>query len=94
MASLTSRVFRIAASDYVTTALLAPLVAPLEREAPSIRLEIVLPDESTPERLAKGDFDLVPTPEEFLDPGHPADLLFEEAHLVVGCECNRCCGWR
>jgi LysR family transcriptional regulator, nod-box dependent transcriptional activator len=83
-----SRVFRIAASDYITTVLLAPLVAAIEREAPYIRLEIVLPDESTPERLAKGEFDLVLTPEEFLDPGHPADLLFEEAHVIVGCERN------
>ena len=83
-----ARVFRIAASDYIATVLLAPLVAALEREAPMIRLEVVLPDESTPERLAKGEFDLVLTPEEFLDPGHPADLLFEEAHVVVGCERN------
>jgi LysR family transcriptional regulator, nod-box dependent transcriptional activator len=83
-----SRVFRIAASDYITTVLLAPLVAAIEREAPRIRLEIVLPDESTPERLAKGEFDLILTPEEFLDPGHPADLLFEEVHVVVGCERN------
>lgn len=83
-----SRVFRIAASDYITTVLLAPLVAALEREAPRIRLEIVLPDESTSERLAKGEFDLILTPEEFLDPGHPADLLFEEAHVIVGCARN------
>jgi LysR family transcriptional regulator, nod-box dependent transcriptional activator len=83
-----TRVFRIAASDYITTVLLAPLVAALEREAPRIRLEIVLPDESTPERIAKGEFDLVLTPEEFLDPGHPAELLFEEAHVVVGCQRN------
>lgn len=83
-----SRVFRIAASDYVTTVLLAPLVAALEHEAPLIRLEIALPDEATPSRLAKGEFDLVLTPEAFLAPGHPADLLFEEAHVVVGCHGN------
>lgn len=83
-----SRVFRIAASDYIATVLLAPLVAALEREAPRIRLEIVLPDESTPERLAKGEFDLILTPEEFLEPGHPADLLFQEAHVIVGCKHN------
>ena len=83
-----SRIFRLAASDYVTTVLLAPLLAQLEREAPRIGLEIVLPDESTPERLAKGEFDLILTPEEFLEPGHPAELLFEEAHVVVGCEGN------
>lgn len=83
-----SRLFRLAASDYVTTVLLAPLLAVIEREAPRIGLEIVLPDESTPERLAKGEFDLILTPEEFLEPGHPAELLFEESHVVVGCERN------
>ena len=83
-----SRVLRIAASDYITTVLLAPLLAQLEREAPRIGLEIVLPDEATPERLAKGEFDLILTPEEFLEPGHPSELLFEEAHVVVGCERN------
>lgn len=86
--AIASRVFRIAASDYVATVLLAPLVAALERDAPRIGLEIVLPDESTPERLAKGEFDLILTPEEFLEPGHPAELLFEESHVVVGCERN------
>ena len=83
-----SRMFRIAASDYVTTVLLAPLLAQLEGEAPRIWLEIVLPDEATPERLAKGEFDLILTPEEFLEPGHPSELLFEEAHVVVGCDRN------
>ncbi len=83
-----SRVFRIAASDYITTVLVPPLLAALEREAPRIGLEIVLPDEATPERLAKGEFDLVLTPEDFIEPGHPAELLFEEVHVVVGCARN------
>ena len=83
-----SRVFRIAASDYIATVALAPLLQELEREAPALKLEILLPDESTPERLAKGEFDLVLTPEDFIEPGHPAELLFEERHVVVGCENN------
>ena len=83
-----SRVFRIAASDYITTVALAPLLQELEREAPAFKLEIALPDESTPDRLAKGEYDLVLTPEDFIEPGHPAELLFEERHVVVGCENN------
>jgi DNA-binding transcriptional LysR family regulator len=86
--AVSTRVFRIAASDYIATVLLAPLLAALEREAPAIRLEISLPTDATADRLAKGEFDLVLTPEEFLDPGHPAELLFEERHVVVGCERN------
>jgi DNA-binding transcriptional LysR family regulator len=37
------RVFRIAASDYIATVALAPLLRELEREAPSLKLEISLP---------------------------------------------------
>lgn len=86
--ALSSRVFRIAASDYIATVLLAPLLKELEHEAPSIRLEISLPSDATSERLAKGDFDLLLTPEEFLGPEHPAELLFEERHVVVACRSN------
>jgi hypothetical protein len=28
------------------------------------------------------------TPEDFIEPGHPAELLFEERHVVVGCAHN------
>lgn len=83
-----SRVFRIAASDYIATVLLAPLLKALEQEAAAIRLEISLPTDSTPDRLAKGEFDLLLTPEEFLEPKHPAELLFEERHVVVACQHN------
>ena len=82
------RVFRIAASDYIATVALAPLLRELEREAPSLKLEISLPDESTSERLANGEYDLVLTPEDFIEPGLPAELLFEERHVVVGCVHN------
>lgn len=83
-----SRVFRIAASDYIATVLLAPLLAKLEEEAPLIRLDISLPSDSTSARLAVGDFDLLLAPEEFIDPDHPSELLFEERHVVVGCAHN------
>jgi LysR family nod box-dependent transcriptional activator len=82
------RTFRVAASDYVATVLLAPLLKALEQAAPGVRLEISLPADSTSERLAKGEYDLVLTPENFIEPDHPADLLFEEAHVVVGCARN------
>ena len=83
-----TRVFRIAASDYIATVLLAPMLKSLEQDAPAIRLEISLPDDSTAERLAKGEFDLLLTPEEFVEQDHPVELLFEERHVVVGCASN------
>lgn len=86
--AVSSRVFRIAASDYVAIVLLAPFLAQLEREAPMIRLDMSLPGDTTSARLAKGDFDLLLTPEEFVEPDNPAELLFKERHVVVGCEHN------
>ena len=83
-----SRTFRLAASDYIATVLLAPLLEALEDEAPTVRLEISLPGDATSRRLAIGDFDLLLTPEDFIDPDHPAELLFEERHVVVGCRHN------
>ncbi len=83
-----TRVFRVIASDYIATVLLAPLLAALERDAPGVRLEITLPGDTTADRLANGEFDLLLTPEAFIEPDHPAELLFEEAHVVVGCRHN------
>jgi LysR family transcriptional regulator, nod-box dependent transcriptional activator len=82
------RRFKIAASDYITTVLLVPLLRSLEHEAPFVRLDITLPADATSARLANGDYDLILTPEEFVDPIHPTELLFEERHVVVGCTRN------
>jgi LysR family transcriptional regulator, nod-box dependent transcriptional activator len=79
-----ARIFRIVASDYIATVLLVPLLRALESEAPNLRFEIALPTEEAAARLGKGEYDLILTPQEFIDPAHPAELLFEERHVVVG----------
>ncbi|BBD98213.1 LysR family transcriptional regulator [Sphingobium amiense] len=78
------RLFRIVASDYVTTVLIGPLVERLEKIAPNVRLEITLPRNDIAERLEDGDIDLIVSPERFLEGPHPRELLFEERHVVVG----------
>lgn len=83
-----TRRFRIAASDYITTVLLVPLRRLLETEAPGISMEISLPEDGTADRLAKGEFDLILTPREFVAPDHPTALLFEERQVVVGWKDN------
>ena len=83
------RRFRIAASDYITTVLLVPLLRSLEHEAPFVRLDVTLPADATSARLANGDYDLILTPEEFAEPSHPTELLFEERPVVVACARNR-----
>ena len=78
------RRFRIDASDYITTVLLAPLIGALHVEAPDVRLDLALPSAASNERLENGEIDLLITPDEFLEPDHPRELVFEERHVVVG----------
>lgn len=78
------RVFRLIASDYITAAVIAPLSRRLARVAPGIRLEVVLPSDSSSDLIAQGKFDLLITPEQFINPDQPAEFLFEERHVVVG----------
>jgi LysR family transcriptional regulator, nod-box dependent transcriptional activator len=80
----TQRVFRLIASDYITAAVIAPLSRRLAAIAPGIRIEVVLPSDNSSELLAEGKFDLLITPEQFINVGQPAELLFEERHVVVG----------
>lgn len=82
------RVFRIAASDYIASVLLAPLIRQILPIAPDVRIDIELPGEATAGRLNNADIDLVLTPEEFVERDHPAELLFEERHIVVSCANN------
>lgn len=82
------RIFRVGASDYITTVLLAPLMQRLEREAPNVGLELFLPDQLTSDKLDAGTIDLHISPDVFIEGDHPRELLFEEDHVLVGCETN------
>lgn len=78
------RRFRIGASDYITTVLLTPLLPVIEQQAPGVRIQIIQPSQRIKDLFEQGEIDLMLTPEEFLAPDHPAELLFEERHVVVG----------
>ncbi|MCX7284280.1 MAG: LysR family transcriptional regulator [Novosphingobium sp.] len=82
------RTFRLIASDYITAAVIAPLSRRLSLEAPSIRIEAVLPSDGSSDLIAQGAFDLLITPEDFINPNQPAELLFEERHVIVGWDRN------
>lgn len=82
------RKFRVVASDYITTVLLGPALRLLHKEAPHIQIEITLPRSDILEMLDDGEIDLLISPEQFLSPDHPRELLFEERHVVVGCATN------
>lgn len=82
------RTFRIVASDYITTVLIGPALRMLHKEAPDVRIEINLPRSEILDQLEDGEIDLLISPEQFLSPHHPRQLLFEERHVVVGCSTN------
>ena len=81
--AVSDRQFRIAASDYVTTVLMGPLLAALADEAPSIGFTFDLPGPSSQTALANGALDLLLTPENFVHPDHPAEPVFDERHVVA-----------
>jgi LysR family nod box-dependent transcriptional activator len=82
------RTFSVVGSDYATAAVLVPLVTRLEASAPGIRLEILSPNDDSASQLAEGKVDLLITPDSFIHPDHPAELLYEEEHVVVGWSSN------
>jgi LysR family nod box-dependent transcriptional activator len=86
--STSERVFRLMASDYITTVLITPVIATMHRIAPHVRLDIRLPDEQVRIEFERGEVDFLLTPEQYLIPNHPAELLLEEPHVVVGWEHN------
>ncbi|OZA67598.1 MAG: LysR family transcriptional regulator, partial [Sphingomonadales bacterium 39-62-4] len=78
------RRFEIAASDYITTVLIAPILPQLKREAPNIQINLSLPTNLSHGELSDGKLDFLLTPEQFLSSDHPKVLLFDESHVVVG----------
>ncbi len=84
----TQRTFRLIASDYVVTAVLAPLLQALPRLAPGLRIELVLPSDAAHAELREGRADLLIAPEQFILSDHPSELLCEERHVVIGSSHN------
>ena len=77
------RRFRIAASDYIITVLFAPLLDVLAAEAPSVGFVFEHPGPASQTSLANGELDLLLTPEKFVHPDHPCELVFAEEHVTV-----------
>jgi len=82
--AVSQRTFRLVASDYITASVIGPLMRQFTQRAPRVRLEIMLPCEEAVQLVMEGQADLVITPEDFMDPDQPAELLCEERQVVVG----------
>ena len=83
-----ARVFRITTSDYLVTALIAPVARRIVEVAPNIGFEFSLPDSSAMVRLERGDLDLMITPSQFTNEGSLCERLLDEDHVIVGCRDN------
>jgi DNA-binding transcriptional LysR family regulator len=78
------RRFRLIASDYIAAVLIAPAIRKFEKTAPGIQLDLRLPGQQVALDFDRGDIDLALSPEEYVSPQHPAELLFEERFVTVG----------
>lgn len=82
------RMFKLMASDYITTVLIGPAVRRLQELAPRVQLDVRQPNENMLVEFERGELDLILTPEPYISPDHPAELIFEEKHVVVGWDKN------
>jgi DNA-binding transcriptional LysR family regulator len=79
-----ARTFRIVSSDYAHAALLVELSRRLATSAPGIRLEFILPDQTSTEALQRGDMDILISPPDYIVGSHPTELLHTESFVVAG----------
>jgi len=77
------RHFRITISDYAIPILIAPLVKRLQTLAPLITIELRPQIENTGQNLRRGETELSIVPEDYVDPEHPHELLFEDTYSSV-----------
>ena len=83
-----TRKFTITASDYLTRIIFVPLLRDLRKSAPYIKVELLVPADSTHELLTQGRIDLKLAPKQMLSEGFPSETLFKERFVVVGCKTN------
>lgn len=73
------RHFRVIASDYPTSVLLAEVTRQLGVLAPKITVEIIAPAEEPQEQVERGEVDLIILPEKYMLSEHPSAVLFEDS---------------
>jgi LysR family nod box-dependent transcriptional activator len=83
-----ARVFKIATSDYILTAVIAGLTRRLANVAPNIAFEFALPAGSALAKLEVGQLDLMIAPSGYGTNTCVSVPLFEEEHVIVGCKKN------
>ncbi|SCK25096.1 DNA-binding transcriptional regulator, LysR family [Variovorax sp. HW608] len=82
-AATSRRHFRIIASDYPISVLLAEAARRMGDEAPGVTLEIVMPWDEVQDAIVRGEVDMLIMPRQYLAPGHPSEALYTESYSCV-----------
>jgi DNA-binding transcriptional LysR family regulator len=78
-----TRHFRVIASDYPTSVLLAEVMQRLAVLAPRVTVEIIAPDGAPQEQLERGEVDLMILPEKYMQPEHPSAVVFDDTFTCM-----------
>ena len=83
-----TRKFTVTSSDYLAQVIFVPLLKYLRAAAPKIQIELIPPGDTTHELLAQGSIDIAILPEQMLTNEFPAEFLFSDRFVIVGCKKN------
>jgi len=78
------RHFEIIASDYMIKTVLARAIAKATQIAPNVSFAIRALSDSVDAQLERAEVDILITIAQYISPGHPQELLFEEDYVAVG----------
>jgi DNA-binding transcriptional LysR family regulator len=90
--STATRHLSVAVSDYVTEILVADVLRRARREAPHLTFELRPVGRRANEDLESGELDFLISPEGYLSPGQPTEVLFEDTYTCVVWSGNRSIG--
>ncbi len=82
------RTFRLVMSDYVATVLMRRAVPEIQRQAPGITVEVLVPSNRV-DKLERGEADLMIMPRQYLAEGHPMEPLFEDDFVCIAWSGNK-----
>jgi LysR family transcriptional regulator, nod-box dependent transcriptional activator len=89
-ARTSQRSFSVIASDDLIDSFLAPALRTLEKLAPRLGVELLLPTEETPDVvLGRGSADLLLVQEPYASAQHPRRVLFDDEYVIVAWSGNR-----
>ena len=92
-AETSQRIFRLVMSDYVATILMSRVLPEIQRRAPGITVEVLVPSNRS-DRLERGEADLMIMPKQYLSENHPSEPLFSDDFVCVAWSGNRELGGR